>query len=142
MSSATKRALLITAAVILVLAAVWRVIIDVRSPLRSVCESVNRFGYSVSPDDFFLQGYGDNTCIRDILAGELTDEETEHIVSLSQECGFGGDIEKTGRIELLLWQMDEDRVMIIYTADGIPELVFIETVSTGAASGIDGRAAQ
>ena len=137
MSAGTKRALLISAAVILAAAVLWRIMIEVKSPLRSVCAEINRFGYNTAPDDFYLQGFGKSTSIRKLFTDDgLTEDDIRAIVEISEDCGFDADIDTVGRVELLLWQMDESRVMIVYTLDGAAELVFIETAPNGEVSPI------
>lgn len=131
MSASTKRALLIIAAVLLAAAAAWRVILEVKSPLREICARVNSFGYSVSPGDFTLERYGSSQTIESLFIGRLTDDEIGAMAEASRACGFPADLEKVGSIELLLMDMGGGSVMLIYTLDGAPELAFIEDVSSG-----------
>ena len=58
MSAGTRRILLIVALVLLAAAIVWRILIEVNSPVRSVCKRINAFGYHVSPDDLVLEAHG------------------------------------------------------------------------------------
>ena len=107
------------------------------SPLRGVCARVNEYGYRVSPDDLVLEGYSEETSLGSLFGGgEYTAEEIEAIAEASRGCGFGADLDKSGAVELLLWDIDGSRVMLIYTVDGSPELVFIEDKATGSVSPI------
>jgi hypothetical protein len=122
----TKRSLLIAAAAILVVAVVWLVILESGSYTRKVCQRINGFGYIVGPSDLYSKGYGRLTSIDAVL-----DEDLDVIREQSLSCGFGGDTSKIGNVELLLWNMDGENVMVIWLVDREPELVFIENRSTG-----------
>ena len=137
MSRGTRNALLIAAGVILVIAIVWRIVIEVKSPLRGVCARVNEYGYHITPDDLVLEGYGKDTSLGGLFCGgEYTADEIEAIAEASRSCGFGADLDKNGAVELLIWNIDSGRAMLIYTVDGSPELVFIEDKATGSVSPI------
>ena len=45
--------------------------------------------------------------------------------------GFGSDIDRTGLVELMLYNVDGEKVMYIWLVDREPELVFIEDLKTG-----------
>lgn len=126
-----RKAGLIAAAAIFIIAMVWLALLEKSSYTRALCGRLKGFGYSVSPSDFFTQGYGANTSIAAVMQGELSQEEIAEAVSLSKENGFSADIDKVGTVELMLWRMDPDRVMIVYLLDKTPELVFIENRATG-----------
>ncbi len=123
--SRSKRNMLIAAGVLLAVAVIWLVVLELTSSVRDVCDSINRFGYSVTPNDFYSQGYGTDTSI-----DELLDEDISTVVEQSRECGFPADTERIGKVELLLWNMDDERVMFVYTVDGEAELVFIQEIDT------------
>lgn len=132
MSGAKRQAGLIAAAVLLIIAIVWLVLLERKSPVRALCGRINEFGYSVSPNDFYLQGYGTDVSIRELLENDgVSSEECGHLVELSRGCGFDGDIDKVGKVELLMWRPNDSSVMIAYTVDGTPELLFIEELASG-----------
>lgn len=126
-----RNSLLIAAAAILLIAIVWLVILESGSYTRKVCTRINEFGYHVSPSDLYTKGYGSNTSISEVLTEDLTE-----ICEQSRACGFGADTLKTGRVELMLWNIDNENVMVIWLVDKEPELVFIEKRSTGETSPI------
>ena len=125
MSGGTRRALLILAGAILLTAIIWLAVLESGSYTRAVCRRINSFGYHVSPSDLYSQGYGNDTSISQVVGGEL-----DEVRELSRECGFSAETERTGKVELLLWQMDDTRVMVIWLLDREPELVFIEETGT------------
>lgn len=133
MSASTRRTLLIFAIALIAAAIVWRIIIEVKSPVSAVCARVNRLGYNISADDLYLEAYGDDICLKELLGdGSHTDDEIQELARLSKACGFDADLEKTGRVELMMYNIDSDRILLIYTVNGEPELVFIEQMSTGS----------
>ncbi len=125
-SPSTRRTLLIFAGALLLIAAVWLILLESNSYVRKACTRINGFGWNSSPDCFFTQGYGSGVSI-----GEVIGKDCSEPVSLSKECGFGADIAKKGLVELMLWDIDSDNVMYVWLLDREPQLVFIETVSTG-----------
>lgn len=127
MDKRTKRSLLIAAAALLVIALTWLVILELNSSIRGVCNQINEYGYAVSPNDFYLQGYGADTTIEQVLK----DIDIGILREYSISCGFSANTNKAGRVEVLLWQMDDTRVMTVYTVDGSAQLVFIENTETG-----------
>ena len=62
-SKNTRRSGLIAAAVIFVIAMIWLALLESSSYTRALCVRLKSFGYSVSPSDFYTQGYGANTSI-------------------------------------------------------------------------------
>lgn len=122
----TRRSLLIAAAAILVIAVVWLIILESGSYTRRVCKRINGFGYSVGPSDLYSKGYGQNTSIEAVI-----EEDLETVQELSKSCGFTADTDKVGSVELMLWNMDNERVMVIWLVDREPELCFIENSTTG-----------
>ena len=132
MSASTRRTLLVFAIALIAAAIVWRIIIEVKSPVSAVCARINRLGYNISPDDLYLEAYGDDICLKELFDdGTHTDEEILELARISKACGFDADLEKSGRVELLMYNIDSDRILLIYTVNGEPELVFIEQMSTG-----------
>ena len=132
MSKGGKRILLAAAIALLAIAVIWRIAIEVNSPVRSVCQCINRFGYNISPDDLLLNGYGEQMDLRELFSGEeYSEADLALLTEVSQKCGFDADLEVSGKLEQLLYNIDNDRVMIIYTVDCVPELVFIEKLSSG-----------
>ena len=126
-----RRTMLIAAGIIFLAAAVWLIILESGSYTRKICSRINEYGYAVTPSQLFAKGYGSSVSI-----SELLDEDLTEAAAYSRECGFSADVEKQGTVELLLWKMDDDRVMVIWLVDKVPELVFIESSSTGEISPI------
>ena len=118
--------MLAAAGALLLIAIVWLLILENKSYTRKVCRRIDSFGYHISPSDLYSQGYGSNTSIKDIL-----DTDLSVVIEQSKKCGFSADTERVGNVELLLWNMDNERVMIIWLVDREPELVFIESRKTG-----------
>ncbi|MBO4384598.1 MAG: hypothetical protein J5854_04180 [Clostridia bacterium] len=122
----TRATLLVIAGSLLLAAIIWLVVLESTSYTRKVCRMINEFGYHIAPNDLYTKGYGDSTSIEKLLGGGL-----DEVVSQSKACGFPADIEKVGRVELMLWNMDDEKVMVIWLTDRAPQLVFIENSSTG-----------
>lgn len=122
----TKRSLLAAAAAILIIAAVWLILLESTSYTRKLCTRINSFGYSIGPSDLYTKGYGMKTSISAVI-----EEDLAQVKEQSRACGFSADTEKIGRVELMLWDMDGENVMIIWLVDREPELAFIENRSTG-----------
>ncbi|MBQ4448340.1 MAG: hypothetical protein II897_08625 [Clostridia bacterium] len=135
-SKNTRRSGLIAAAVIFVIAMIWLALLESSSYTRALCVRLKSFGYSVSPSDFYTQGYGANTSIEQVMQGELTAEEIAKAVSLSKESGFSADITKVGTVELMLMQLGSEKVMIVYLTDKTPQLAFIEDRASGTISAL------
>lgn len=135
-SKNTRRSGLIAAAVIFVIAMIWLALLESSSYTRALCVRLKSFGYSVSPSDFYTQGYGANTSIEQVMQGELTAEEIAKAVSLSEESGFPADITKVGTVELMLMQLGSEKVMIVYLTDKTPQLAFIEDRASGTISAL------
>lgn len=121
-----KRTLLVIACALFVFAIVWLVVLESTSYTRMVCRRINGFGYHLAPNDLYLKGYGDGTSIDEVL-----DEDLSLVIMQSRACGFPAETGKTGRVELMLWNMDDKRVMVIWLTDREPQLVFIEDSATG-----------
>ena len=93
MKDAKARAMLIAALAILVIALVWLIILEAKSPVRALCTRLKDYGYNIAPGDLYLQGYGSDTSIRGLLSGDgISDEEIETLVSVSRQKGFDADI--------------------------------------------------
>lgn len=135
-SKNTRRSGLIAAAVIFVIAMIWLALLESSSYTRALCVRLKSFGYSVSPSDFYTQGYGANTSIEQVMQGELTAEEIAKAVSLSKESGFPADITEVGTVELMLMQLGSEKVMIVYLTDKTPQLAFIEDRASGTISAL------
>jgi hypothetical protein len=136
----TRRTVLAAAGVILLAAIVWLILLETHSYTRAFCKRINEYGYAVSPSDFYSQGYGTNTSIAEVFTGEMTAEELENAVELSKECGFAGDTDKVGTVEVMLWNMGKDEIMIVYLTDREPQLVFIENMETHEVRSIANKA--
>ena len=130
-SKSTRRTLLIFAGAIFVIAVVWLILLESRSYTRAVCTRINSFGYSLSPSDLFTQGYGADTSISAVIGKDITEP-----VRASKERGFDSDTEKSGLVELMLYDIDPTHVMYIWLLDREPQLVFIEDLETGGISSI------
>ena len=115
---------------------IWLALLESSSYTRALCVRLKSFGYSVSPSDFYTQGYGANTSIEQVMQGELTAEEIAKAVSLSKESGFPADITKVGKVELMLMQLGSEKVMIVYLTDKTPQLAFIEDRASGTISAL------
>lgn len=124
-SKKTKRSMLITAGALLLVAVIWLILLESNSYVRNVCGRINKFGYHVSPASFYMQVYGSNTSL-----DELIDEDIDLLCSLSSTAGFGADVSKKGLVELMLWNMDDQNIMYVWLVDREPELVFIENCIT------------
>ena len=133
-SKKTRRSMLIAAALILSAAIIWLVLLESRSYTRAVCRRLEEFGYRLSPADFYTQGFGAGTSISRVVGVDLTEA-----AELSRACGFPGDTEKTGLVELMLCRLDGNRVLYVYVVDREPELVFIEDVSSGTLAPVNGK---
>ncbi|MBO4562993.1 MAG: hypothetical protein J5772_05225 [Clostridia bacterium] len=127
----TRRTFLIAAAMIFAVAVIWLAILESRSYTRALCTKINSFGYHAAPSDFYTRAYGGNTSINEVIGEDLTE-----VIDASKKCGFEAEVEKVGKVELMLWDMDESRVMVVYLVDRVPEIVFIENTSTGEVSPI------
>ena len=132
MSAGSRKILLAAALAILIGAVIWRIFIELNSPLRSICARINEYGYNVSPDELTLEGYGLDMDLESLVSeSESLAGSMEEIVACSRSCGFDADMKLVGKIELLTYSIDSDNVMLIYAVDGKPQLVFIEKLSTG-----------
>ena len=131
MSKSTRRTLLIFAAALLIIAVVWLIVLESNSYVRAVCTRINGFGYSLSPADLYTQGYGADTSISAVIGKDISEP-----VSASRERGFGAETEKSGLVELMLYDIDATHVMYIWLLDRQPQLVFIEDMETGGISPI------
>ncbi|MBO4848507.1 MAG: hypothetical protein J5586_05065 [Clostridia bacterium] len=124
--SRTRRTFLFIALGLFLAAAVWLAILESKSYTRALCTRINSFGYSVSPADLYTQAYGNEKSI-----SEVVEEDLETVIEQSKGRGFDADVNRVGRVELMLWHMSDGRVMVIYLVDREPELVFIEDPDTG-----------
>ncbi len=122
---------MIAAAVIFAGAMVWLILLESHSYTRALCTRLGEYGYAVSPADLYSRGYGKDTSIVRV-AGEDLSEACE----LSRAKGFAANVEKNGLVELMLYNVDGERVMYIWLVDREPELVFIEDMGTGKLSAI------
>ena len=126
LSPKTRKNLLYASGIILLIAIVWLINLESKSYTRDLCTRINSFGYNVAPGDLNIRSYG-----KDISISEVMDEDLFEVELLSAQCGFNADTAKKGLVELALWRVDEDRIMVIYLVDRTPELAFIENTSTG-----------
>ena len=129
--SKERRIGLTVAAGLFVIAMIWLALLERSSYTRALCQRLRGFGYSLSPSDFYTQGYGTDTSIEAVLQGELTAEEIENVRGLSKSRDFPADTEKIGTVELMLCELGGDKVMVVYLTDKVPQLAFIECVGTG-----------
>lgn len=135
----TKITMLCAAGAIFAAALIWLFLLERGSYTRKLCTRINSFGYHASPSDLYMQGYGSNTSIRAVLSRELSEAEIEEAVSCSKKAGFSSDVDRTGTVELMLYNVGGSEVMIIYLTDKEPELIFLENRSEGSVSPIGER---
>ena len=126
LSTKTKRSLIIVALILIAAAVVWIIVLENGSYTRDLCKKINSYGYNVSPSDLYSKAYGSNTSISKVL-----DEDLSVVSEQSMQCGFPADINRVGTVEMMLWRMNDGKVMVIYLLDHMPELVFIEDPETG-----------
>lgn len=124
-----KLAALIAAAVIFVGAMIWYISLAPGSPSSSICDQLNRCGYSFGSDDLFPLGSYTRVSIREIINGE---DLTEPIAA-SLSAGFGADVDRHGDVTVVLIDLgDDEHVLSAFVVDGTVELAFIQSVDTGA----------
>ncbi len=126
--------MLVAAGIILAAAVIWLIILESNSYTRAVCKSINAFGYHCAPSDFYLKGYG-----ADVSISELVEQDLSEPVELSKKCGYEADVLSKGVVELMLWNMGEDRIMCVWLVDRQPQLVYIENTKTNELSAIDAK---
>lgn len=122
----TRRTMLIVAGAIFLIAMIWLIVLENGSYTAKVCRRINEFGYHVAPSDFYTRGYGSNTSI-----SAVTNEDLSEVIEQSRECGFSADVEKKGVVELMLRDMGDGRILVVWLVEREPELVFIEEKDTG-----------
>lgn len=124
----TKLAVLIAAAVIFAGAAIWYILVTLSGPSSSICEQLNRCGYSFVSDDLFPLGSYADVSIREIMSGEDLAEP----IAASLRAGFGADVDRRGDITIVLIDLEDDEhVLSAFVVDGSVELAFIQSVDTG-----------
>ncbi len=124
-----KLAALIAAAVIFAGAMIWYISLAPGSPSSSICDQLNRCGYSFGSDDLFPFGSYTRVSIREIMNGE---DLTEPIAA-SLSAGFGADVDRRGDVTVVLVDLgDNEHVLSAFVVDGTVELAFIQSVDTGA----------
>ena len=122
----TRRTMLIIAGCIFLAAMVWLIVLASTSYTARLCRRINGFGYHAGPSDFYTRGYGTNTSISEVI-----EEDLAEVMLQSRACGFPADVTKIGKVELMLWDMEDGKVMVVWLVDREPELVFIEETGTG-----------
>ena len=130
LSAPVRRGLLIAAAVLIAVAAVWLLLLgnkekNDRAYLEEVCERINEFGYDLRPSDLDL-GYRSFESRPVSISEVMADRpDIDRIVELSRECGFRSDIDAVGGVEFYETLLDEETGMAVWLLNGKPELVYL-----------------
>lgn len=124
MSARGRNITLIAAGALLVIALILAVSIAGDDPLADVAEEINAFGYSLTPEDFYVLGGAGDTSIAALL--EKDEAELAPVIEASRACGFPSDTLATGDITALLANTDRG-VVTVYMRDGNIELCFLQT---------------
>lgn len=116
--------LIICAALLAVVAIVWRVALDKTSESAKLAAYLNNnFGYHVSADSVYIAAAWDGTSIAELLGGD----ELNQIVELSKNAGFSSDINKTGDITLVLCYTERGDIATLYMLGSVIELGFAQS---------------
>jgi len=100
LSARGRNITLIAAGALLVIALILAVSIAGDDPLADVAEEINAFGYSLTPEDFYVLGGAGNTSIAALL--EKDEAELAPVIEASRACGFPSDTLAIGDITALL----------------------------------------
>ena len=124
MSARGRTVTLAVAAALLVIAVVLSVGIARNDPLADLADEINRFGYTLRAEDFYMLGGAEDQSIAQVLA----DEETglAAVVAASGQAGFPADTQTAGDVTVLLAKTGKG-VVTIYLLDGSVQLCFLQT---------------
>ncbi len=118
----TARTLLVIAAVLLVIALVWRFFLEKNSFSGSIVRRLAQHGCNIEADELYKHDFAKNTSIRAIVG----DTDMTCAADVSRECGFDADIDKTGDVYVLLANLGDERVLTVYVVDETIQLAFIQ----------------
>ena len=124
MSARGRTVTLAVAAALLVIAVVLSVGIARNDPLADLADEINRFGYTLRAEDFYVLGGAEDQSIAQVLA----DEETglAAVVAASVQAGFPADTQTAGDVTVLLAKTGKG-VVTVYLLNGIVQLCFLQT---------------
>ncbi len=122
-SEKTRRIVLITALVIIVLCIAWSLIRGISSERMRICRFLKEYGYNIYEDDLLFAYDERDTTIRNAIG---VDKDIDEAVAASKKGGFPSDVDKRGGVTLVLATDGLDSVLL-YMLDGEFELCFVES---------------
>ncbi|MCH5278416.1 MAG: hypothetical protein J1E60_01355 [Christensenellaceae bacterium] len=122
-----RTALLIAAAILFVIAVVWRVIISANSFTNRIVKQLSEHGCVIDAGALYQERFVRNTSIAELME----DVDMANAVAASLECDFPSDTDLVGDVYLLLANMgDDEHVLTIFVVGEKVELAFIQTLGS------------
>lgn len=118
----TARTLLVIAAALLIIALVWRFVLEKNSFSGSIVRSLAQHGCNIEADELYKHNFAKNTSIRALVG----DTDMTHAADVSRECGFDAEIDKIGDVYVLLANLGDEQVLTVYVVDETIQLAFIQ----------------
>ncbi len=119
--------LLCAAGTLLVIALIWNIALSNNGRLGKLTRYLQGFGYALTSDDLYIAGTAYDSTIADLLS----DMPLETAVAASKSVGLNSDINKTGRVELVLAALSNEDVITLFLVDAELELGFVQTPEGG-----------
>lgn len=124
MSARGRNITLAVAALLLIAAVVLSADIARNDPLADLADEINRFGYTLTAEDFYVLGGAEDTSIAQVLGKEGAD--LAPAAAASGQAGFPADTQSVGDVTALLAKTDRG-VVTVYLLDGSIQLCFLQT---------------
>lgn len=122
-SEKTRRIVLITALVIIVLCIAWTLFRGLSSERMRICRFLKGYGYDIYEDDLLFAYDDRDTTIRNAIGA---DKDISEALAASKKGGFPSDVDRRGGVTLVLATDGTDSVLL-YMLDGEFELCFVES---------------
>ena len=118
---------MLIAMALLLAAVIWGSFLNKNDEFDVIADMLNSYGYSVRGSDIYVVGETRDTSIAALLAGQ----DLTECVRAGRAAGFSSDTEKIGDIVLMLVELEDKDVITLYLCNTVPELVFVQSITTG-----------
>lgn len=123
MEKRTRIILFSIAGVLVIIALVWQAVLNNTGEQARLCNLINAFGYDVIAEDLYVTDVGESTTnIRSILP----ESDLEQAVAVSKQARFASDIDRMGKVVLVMAPLLNGDVITIYLVDEQPEMGFVQ----------------
>lgn len=124
MNRRTRNSVIVAAAILIVIALVWKITLSCTGMTSRIADELSKHGCEIQAENIEKLMYEKNTSIKALMP-EGT--ELDKVIAVSKQAGFDSDTERVGDVYVLLADLDEGkRVLTVFVVDEEIELAFIQ----------------